>query len=221
MDLLDAAVAGALAGYGIAIPVGAVAVLILDAAAQRGFRLGAAAGLGAATVDGTYAVLAALFGATLAALVSPWETPLRWLSVVVLVGIAALGLRGVLGGTGSSRAVTVAGEADEERAAASMTRRGLGRTYATFLGITIINPMTVVYFAALILGLPAVQGGAGDRLVFAIAAFLASASWQLLLAAAGAMLHRHASPRTRRATTVIGDLVILAFAARIALDLLA
>jgi arginine exporter protein ArgO len=110
---------------------------------------------------------------------------------------------------------------DEERAAASMTRRGLGRTYATFLGITIINPMTVVYFAALILGLPAVQGGVGDRLVFAIAAFLASASWQLLLAAAGAMLHRHASPRTRRATTVIGDLVILAFAARIALDLLA
>jgi hypothetical protein len=97
----------------------------------------------------------------------------------------------------------------------------LARTYAGFLGITIINPMTVAYFAALVLGLPAVQGGLADRLAFAVAAFLASASWQLLLAAAGALLHRHASPGARRWTTVAGNLVILAFAARIALDLIA
>jgi threonine/homoserine/homoserine lactone efflux protein len=221
MDLLDAAIAGALAGYGIAIPVGAVAVLILDAAAQRGFRVGAAAGLGAATADGTYAVLAALFGATLAALVAPWETPLRWSSVVVLVAIAAIGLRAALRRPIAPRDERVADEAAEERDAAAMTRRGLGRTYGAFLGITIINPMTVVYFAALILGLPAVQGGGGARLAFAVAAFLASASWQLVLAGAGAVLHRHASPRMRRGTAIVGYLVILAFAARIALDLLA
>lgn len=218
MDLVDAAVAGALAGYGVAIPVGAVAVLIIDAAAQRGFRVGAAAGLGAATADGAYAVLAGLFGGTIAALLAPWQDPLRWLSVVVLGAIAAVGIRGALARPAGD---PVAAEAAADRTAGAMTRRSFGRTYAGFLGITIINPMTVVYFAALVLGLPAVQGGPADRLVFAIAAFVASASWQLLLAIFGSLLHRHASPGARRWTTLAGNLVVLAFAARIALDIVA
>jgi arginine exporter protein ArgO len=72
------------------------------------------------------------------------------------------------------------------------------RTYLGFLGLTILNPMTVAYFAALVLGLPAVQGGAAERIAFALGAFAASASWQLLLAGAGGLMHRHASPRTIR-----------------------
>ncbi len=40
---------GVLAGYGIAIPVGAIAILIIEMGLRRGFRLGfmAGAGLGA------------------------------------------------------------------------------------------------------------------------------------------------------------------------------
>ena len=81
--------------------------------------------------------------------------------------------------------------------------------------------MTIAYFAALVLGLPAVQGGPAERLVFAAAAFAASASWQLLIAGIGGLLHRHASPSAIRATSVIGNLVVLAFAALILRDLVA
>jgi arginine exporter protein ArgO len=217
VDLVDAAIAGALAGYGVAIPVGAIAVLIIETAARRGVRIGAAAGLGAATADGIYATLAGLFGAAIAAALAPWSGPLRWLSVVVLVGIGGRGL--LLAGRGRpADADVVAGADGVARDAASGSAL---RTYTGYLALTILNPMTIAYFAALVLGLPAVQGGAGARLVFALAAFLASASWQLLLAGAGGLLHRHASPGAIRATSVVGNLVILGFAALIARDLIA
>ena len=98
--------------------------------------------------------------------------------------------------------------------------RSARRTYLGFLGLTILNPMTVAYFAALVLGLPAVQGGVAERIAFAVGAFAASASWQLLLAGAGGLMHRHASPRAIRATSVVGNVVVLGFAAVIARGLL-
>ena len=61
--MFQSLVAGAIAGYGIAIPVGPVAVLIIELGVRRGLRLAAAAGLGAATADGLYALLAVLAGA--------------------------------------------------------------------------------------------------------------------------------------------------------------
>jgi arginine exporter protein ArgO len=208
MDIAGAAIAGALAGFGVAIPVGAVAVLIIETAARRGWPTGASAGLGAATADGVYATLAGLFGAAIAVVLAPWSTALRWTSVVVLV---ALGVRGLVA-AGRSRTEAGSGQLEDGRT--------LRATYLAFLGITLLNPMTIAYFAALVLGLPALQGGAGERLVFAAAAFLASASWQLLLAAAGGLLHRHASPGVIRGTSVVGNVVILGFAALIARDLL-
>ncbi len=208
MALTDPLAAGLAAGYGIAIPVGAVAVLIIETGARRGFRLGAAAGLGAASADLAYASLAAAFGSGVAQLLAPVASPLRWASVAVLLAIAARGLRGALRPSGPERPV------------GSASGRSASRTYATFLGITLLNPMTVAYFGALVLGLPAIRGGPGERATFALAAGAASASWQLLLAAFGALLHRHASTRIREATSLAGNLVIVGFAALIARDLL-
>ena len=79
--------------------------------------------------------------------------------------------------------------------------------------------MTVTYFAALIVGL----GGTGtepvEKLAFVVAAFGASLSWQTLIAAAGAALHRRLGPRLRLAVGVSGNVIVLAFAAVIAAGL--
>lgn len=208
MDLIGAAVAGAIAGYGVAIPVGAVAVLLIDTATRRGPRIGAAAALGAATADGVYATAAGIFGGAIAAVLAPWSVTLRLASVVVL---GAIGLRGLV--LASRPPAPADGPAATEG-------RSARRTYVAFLGITLLNPMTIAYFAALVLGLPAVQGGLAERLVFAGAAFVASASWQLLLAGIGGLLHRHASPQAIRVTSIVGNLVILGFAVLILRDLL-
>jgi arginine exporter protein ArgO len=196
-------VAGVFAGYGVAIPVGAIAILIIDTALRRGPGPGLAAGAGAATADGVYALIAALAGAAVAALIAPVAVELRILSVVVLVVIA---IRGFLGLAGQRSAGTV-----DEVASSS-----LRRTYLTILGLTIVNPMTVIYFTALILGLPALGEGAAEKVAFVVGAFLASLSWQSLLAVGGSIFHKRLPPRLQVATSLVGNLIVLGFAFNIA-----
>jgi arginine exporter protein ArgO len=216
--VIPAFLAGAAAGYGIAIPVGAIAILIVETGLRRGFRLAAAAGAGAATVDGIYATVAVLFGAALAGILAPFETPLRALAVVLLVAIA---LRGLLGLRGTMAAIPAdAAEIPPDVEAAGRGGSAL-RTYGAFLGITLLNPVTVTYFAALILGLTSTGAGPLEKAAFVAGAFLASLSWQTLLAAVGAFLHRRLPPRLRVGVMVLGNGIILVFAAVIAAGLMA
>jgi len=206
--LADAFLSGAIAGYGIAIPVGAIAVLIIEAGLRRGFRIGAAAGAGAAAADGLYAAIAAVSGAALATLLAPYRTPLQLLAVAVL---AFLGARGLL-------ALRTSGGGREAGQPGAVQGRAAAGTFLVFLGLTLLNPQTITYFAALILGLPSLAAAMPERFAFVAGAFLASLSWQTLLAAFGAFLHGRADERLRRLTSLVGSLVILGFAAAIALD---
>jgi len=210
-------VAGVVAGYGIAIPVGAIAILIIETGLRRGFRLAAAAGAGAAAADGIYAAVAAAFGAALAAVIAPLATPLRVLAVAVLVAIAARGLWGLR--TPGGLAKDPGGPSLPADVEAAELAGSVGRTFAAFLGLTLLNPITVTYFAALILGLTATGVGPGEKAAFVAGAFLASLSWQTLLAGVGAFLHRRLPPGARTAVIVVGNGIILAFAAVIAVDL--
>jgi len=216
--MTTAFLAGVAAGLGIAIPVGAIAILIVETGLRRGFRLGVAAGAGAATVDGIYALVAAAFGTALAAILAPLETPLRVLAVVVLVAIAMRGLLGLRAGSLPSAGGEVQVPPDVEAA----ERGGSAlRTYGVFLGITLLNPVTVTYFAALILGLGSTGDGPAEKVAFVVGAFLASLAWQTLLAAAGAFLHRRLSPRLRAGVILVGNGIILAFAIAIGAALIA
>ena len=207
--MTTAFLAGVAAGFGIAIPVGAIAILIVETGLRRGFRLGAAAGAGAATVDGIYALVAAAFGTALAALLAPLETPLRVLAVVVLVAIAVRGLLGL-------RALSLPVAADGVRVPPDVEAAERGgsalRTYGVFVAITLLNPVTVTYFAALILGLGSTGDNPSEKAAFVVGAFLASLAWQTLLAAVGAFLHRRLSPRLRAGVVLVGNGIILAFA---------
>jgi threonine/homoserine/homoserine lactone efflux protein len=222
--MTEAFVAGVIAGYGVAIPVGAIAVLIVDASLRRGLRVGLAAGAGAATADGFYAGLAALGGAAIARLVTPIQTQLGWLSVAALVLIATRGLLLLRREMARSRPTDRSGD-DRSRREPGMQAGSAddwaGRTYLRFLALTVINPMTAVYFAALVLGLPSIGSGTAERVAFVAGAFLASLSWQSLLAAVGAIVHRRLPARSRLATSLLGNLIVLAFAVNIARGLLA
>src|SRR2546423_2050642 len=84
----EALISGLLAGYGVAVPVGAIGVLIVGLSARTTLVVGAGAGLGVATADGLYAVLAALGGAAIAGVIRPVATPLRWVAAAVLLAMA-------------------------------------------------------------------------------------------------------------------------------------
>jgi arginine exporter protein ArgO len=198
---------GILAGYGIAIPVGAIAILIVEAGLRRGFWTGFAAGAGAATADLVYATLAALAGQTLAALLAPYADGLRFLSVAVLLALGAWGIAQVVRARWGQKAAGFT-------APANIEGRPYGRTYLQFVSLTLLNPMTVAYFAALILG-----GGSElptwmARFSFVAGAALASLSWQSLLAGVGALAHRHMTPKFQWMASLAGNLIVMALGVR-------
>lgn len=206
--MLASFLTGAVAGAAIAIPVGAIAILIVDAGMRRGFRVAAAAGAGAATADGLYALLAVLGGTAAAALLGPFDAWLRGAAVLALVAVAIRGLATAVRRRAGAAAIVGGPPA------------GPLPTYLRFVGLTLLNPQTVVYFAALVLGLPDVGRGAGERAAFVSGAFLASLAWQTVLAGLGALAHHRLPDRLRLALSLGGNVLILGFAAGIARGLM-
>ncbi len=204
--MIAALVAGLLAGYGIAIPVGAVATYLVALTARTSLKTGAFAALGVATADGLYALIATLCGAALTPLVQSIVTPLRRGAALILI---ALVLRG---------ATTAIRHHRRRHHPAAMDDRPLAPAGAfwALLGLTMLNPLTVIYFAALVLGIQtATTVRVLDQAMFVVAAFAASASWQLLLAGSGALLGRFiTSSRGRLATALISNAAILFLALR-------
>ncbi|SOB85848.1 LysE family transporter [Streptomyces sp. 1331.2] len=197
-----ALVAGLLAGFGVAVPVGAVGAYLVALTARTSLRTGACAALGVATADGLYALLAAAGGTGLAPLLAPFAGPLRIASAVVLLALAVRTARSALRSSRPGAAAT------PEREPPSPAR-----AFLTLLGITLLNPLTVLYFTALVLGSGAREGAASDalaRAVFAAAAFAASAGWQLLLASGGALLGRALTGPRGRLLTALGSSTLVA-----------
>ncbi|MEU0192545.1 LysE family transporter [Streptomyces afghaniensis] len=203
-----ALVAGLLAGYGIAVPVGAVGTYLVSLTARTSLRTGVCAALGVATADGLYALAATLGGTALAGALRPVLGPLQWVCVLVLLALAAWGV------------VTAVREYRGHRLATRTAPAppGPARAYLGLLGVTILNPTTVIYFAALVLGSRA-AGPAGplEQGVFVLAAFAASASWQVLLAGSGALLgHALTGRRGRLGTALVASGVMTVLAVRMA-----
>ena len=202
---MDAFLSGVIAGYGIAIPVGAIAILIVQTGIKCGFKCALSAGAGAATVDALYAALAVLGGAALARTIEGIGDPLQIASGIVLIAIALYGLR-------SAR------KPIENNGFEQPSNAELVATFARFFGLTLINPMTVVYFAAVVIGLGvAADLTPRDGAVFVAGAFFASMSWQGLIAAIGGFAGARMTPRIQRVAIVAGNLLILGLAAAILL----
>lgn len=200
---------GMLAGYGIAVPVGAIAILIIEVALQRGFGLGFTAGAAAASVDFLYAAIAVIAGVALATALAPYATILRALSALVLLGLGFLGLWRIWNH-----------RQDDVADPQTVDSSSYFRIYGQFFGLTLLNPLTIVYFAALILGRdPEATLSTADRIAFVIGAGLASLSWQTLLAGTGATARRYLSPRFQYFASLFGNLVVFALGLRILIRL--
>ena len=180
--MLGELLSGALAGLAVAMPVGAIGAYLLGLAARDRFAVAAAAALGVASVDGAYALVASLGGAGLRAMLQQTSTLLTWLAALVLVVLAIRTLSQAI-----SRYRTATPAVARTAAAASA-----GRAYLGLVGLTAVNPATVITFSAVVLGRPAGDGGLTwfGVTLFAVGAFVASAVWQLLLVGGGSVLGR-------------------------------
>jgi len=196
---LDIFLQGLIAGYGIAIPVGPIGILIVEVGIRRGFRLAFFAGLGAASADLIYATLAGLAGTFLVEVLKPISSVIQYVSASALITI---GLWMIY---------------QERRSGRNMQRTtsdastGCLRTYVTFFGLTLFNPLTVTYFTSLILGLRfSIITAPMDVMIFVIGTFLASLSWQTLIASVCGFGHKRLSARVQAVTFSLGNCVVIA-----------
>ena len=203
----NAFLSGIIAGYGIAIPVGPISILIIELGLRRGFRIALSAGAGAASADLIYATIAALAGSFLVSVLAPFALILRVGSALGLIAMGAWFL--YHGRNLSDRTHTPRSEPTN-----------CPRTYGMVLGLTLLNPVTVTYFTTLILGMGANSSQSSlNSVMFVSGAFLASLSWQSLLASISGIAHKRLSANVQLVTFTIGNLVIIALGVAILLGL--
>ncbi|OKI30543.1 hypothetical protein A6A28_36590 [Streptomyces sp. CB03578] len=203
------ALSGAAAGLGVAMPMGAMSVLLLQEAIRER-RAAVAAAAGVAAVDLGYAALATALGPWVAAHVTPAEAWIRLAASAILLTIATRGLLP----TRPAPPPTPANAGPDAGAGA-----GAGRVFVRYVGLTAVNPTTALYFAALTTAQGAAlrAGAAGAAFVTGVA--LASLLWQQALVVLGALAGSRISPAARAWTFRLGYGLVAAYALKIAFPL--
>ncbi|MFD4240696.1 LysE family transporter [Streptomyces sp. NPDC058525] len=227
-ELMTPALAGAVAGLGVAMPMGAMSVLLLQEA-MRHRRTAVAAAAGIAVVDLGYAALATALGPWVASRVSPVEAWVRLVSALILLAIAAHGLA-------NSRRNPTSSTLPEPRpgpqpptkpnaappAMEANPRSGYGRpgrAFARYVGLTAVNPTTALYFAALTTAQGQALGTGAAGAAFLVGVGAASLLWQQALVALGALAGSRISAAARAWTFRLGYGLVAAYAVKIALPL--
>lgn len=228
---IDVLLAGVVAGLGVAVPVGAVGVLVVQEALARGRAHGVAAASGVATTDLLYAGVAALAGAAVADWIGPRAEQVRWVAAVVLAAVAGRGLRegwrtrracgsahgAADAGTGRGPSMGTSADRGDAEPGALPPRRerahGLMAAGLRFAGVTVVNPATVAYLAVVVSGLSGALDTGADRAAFAAGVFAGSWCWHAMVAAAAATAGSRLSTSARAATGVVGHGLVLVLAA--------
>ncbi|MHC4842651.1 MAG: LysE family translocator [Planctomycetota bacterium] len=155
---------GLVIGFLIAVPVGPIGVLCIHRSLTKGNIHGLVSGFGAATADSIYGAIAA-FGLTF---VSDFLIEQQfWFRIIGSIFLCCLGLRTLLlktvkeAGTGKSL--------------------GLAGNYGSTFLLTLMNPLTVLAFAAVFASLGITSSHYGSSALLIAGVFTGSGIWWFLL----------------------------------------
>jgi threonine/homoserine/homoserine lactone efflux protein len=187
---------GLLLGLAVAAPVGPMSLLCMRQTLARGFLAGLVAGLGVATADAVYGAVAALGLVAVADLLLGHQPWLRFAggTAMIYIGIEAARTRPAAGR-----------EID--------SGLGLAGAYAATFALTLMNPSTILSFAALFagLGLGAGESEAAALVALVTGVFLGSALWWLLVTGSIAAARRRISLRVQRIVNIAAGLTLVLF----------
>jgi threonine/homoserine/homoserine lactone efflux protein len=199
---------GAVAGLAVATPFGPISLLLLETGRRLGVRRGFSAALGVALTDLFFALVAASAGVQARALIGGHERAVSIGSGVVLLAVAGWT---VVRGLGRYPSNDVAPHAPAP--APPPPSPSSGRLLLSFLGLTLVNPLTIVAFVAVTSGVR-VEAAPAAVVLFALVVFAVSLAWQTGLVGGGAVLARVLSPAVQWLTSVVGGLAIAGLAVR-------
>lgn len=190
-------VRGLVLGFTIAAAVGPISLLVIRRTLVEGRVVGLISGMGVATADGTYGAVAAFGLTAITDLLIDWRRGLGIVGGAFLLWLAWRTFRSV-----PSEAATD----DPGR------RRGLPGAYLSTLGLTLTNPMTIVSFAALFVGLGVTGGDLAGATLLTLGVFAGSAVWWVVLTAVVGALRSRLTTTGMRRINMASGLLIGAFA---------
>jgi threonine/homoserine/homoserine lactone efflux protein len=187
---------GLILGFSIAAPVGPIGLLCIQRTLQRGRLHGFVSGLGVATADTCYGLVAA-FG--LGAVTSFLLGIHFWLQLVGGLFLIGLGFK-------------IARTDPGTRSAAGDTEPGLFHAWASIFMLTLANPATILGFVAafVALGLGVQPHDLSAGLLLVVGVFLGSAVWWLTLSFISGLVRAHLTDGRMRIVNRIAGATIMA-----------
>ena len=188
---------GIIIGFAIAAPVGPIGLLCIQRTLNRGTIFGFVSGLGAATADACYGMIAAF---SVAAVFNFLSAQKVWFSLAGGLYLAYLGIKAFR---------TVPDNQAE-------TANGMGRlsAYLSIFFLTLTNPMTIFAFAAVFagFGFGDTTGNYLNAVILVIGVFAGSAMWWLTLSGTTGLIRHKFSEQHLTWINRVSGIVILGFA---------
>ncbi|MWC27567.1 LysE family translocator [Paenibacillus sp. MMS18-CY102] len=158
---------GIIIGLSIAAPVGPIGILCMKRTLNQGRTFGLITGLGAATADVAYGLIAAVGFAFITEQLLAWQI---WIRLIGGLFLCYLGLQ-------SLRSKPL--QHDEE----ALPRGHLFTAYLTTFFLTATNPMTILSFLGIFAGVNAAGTSHASSIYLVFGIFVGSMLWWLLLTA--------------------------------------
>jgi threonine/homoserine/homoserine lactone efflux protein len=183
-------------GFAIAAPVGPIGVLCINRTLTCGRLAGLLSGLGAATADAIYGVVAG-FGLTLISAILVEQ--IFWFRLFGGIFLIYLGLRTFI--------------SKPTETATAIEPQGLFKVYASTVFLTLTNPATILAFGFIFagLGLAAADGDHAAAIWTIFGVFLGSAAWWLLLSSGVSLLQTRLTVRHLRWLNRGSGIILVAF----------
>jgi threonine/homoserine/homoserine lactone efflux protein len=188
---------GIIIGFSIALPVGPISILCIRRTLSNGQLSGIASGLGAATADGFYGIIAA-FGVTFISNILVGQQ--FWFRLVGGLFLLYLGVQ-----------TWLAKPAEKP----SMTKPGtLIGDYGSTLFLTLMNPMTIIAYAAIFAGLsPGESSSQTSAIIMVLGIILGSILWSCVILSGGvSLLRAKINAHHLKVINRISALIIILFA---------
>ncbi len=193
MNTLEVLAQSFLLGLGIAMPVRPIGVLIIRRSLTEGRNFGIASGLGAATADGLYGLIATLGLSVIASLLTGIQFYTRLIGGIFLLYLAW----------------QIYNSKPSEKAANAKQTSSLIGAYISTLLLTFSNPATILFFFGVVSSLK-ISGQ--DWIVVVLGFFLGSAMWWIALSTVASSLGSRMNSQALRVVNIISSMVIAGFA---------
>ncbi len=179
-------------GISIAMPVGPIGVLVIRRSLTEGRKYGIASGLGAATADGLYGLIATLGLGLIASLLEGIQFYTRLIGGIFLLYLAWQ---------------IYNSKPTEKTTNAKQTSSLIGAYISTLL-LTFSNPATILFFFGVVSSLKI----AGHGWAVVLGFFLGSALWWVALSSLASSFGSRMDSKALKVVNIISSMVIAGFA---------